>query len=123
MPIFTNNHAAAAFWQKVADGNLDDDVKELLPHVATEILHAVFHTEYIVHARRNDAAKEAVGFFGKTEKYPGIHETAKELSGLSAPDQAGVWALVSRFVPEDFDEKVAAKTLSTAKTRPKKKKT
>lgn len=79
MPLFTDNHAAALFWQRIANGDLDDDIKELLPHVATEILHAVLYAEHDRPAERAEATLKAVGFYGRSEKHPGLKNLATKL--------------------------------------------
>jgi hypothetical protein len=79
MPLFADNHAAALFWQRIAQGDLSDDVQELLPHVATEILHAVQHAEYDRPGERAEATLKAVGFYGRFETYPGLKNLATKL--------------------------------------------
>lgn len=79
MPLFTDNHEAAAFWQKVAAGEFGGDVQELLPHVATEILHAVLYAEYDRPGGRAEATLKAAGFYGKFEKHPGLKNLAIKL--------------------------------------------
>lgn len=124
MPLFTNNHAAAAFWQKVAYSDLDDDIKELLPHVATEILQAVFHDEYIVAARRSEAALKAVGFHGKTEKVPGLKELATKLMPNEPASTLAKVADLITDIPAPSDEreiKNRATSIRQMRARTKKK--
>lgn len=125
MPLFTDNHAATLFWQRVANGDLDDDIKELLPHVATEILQTVFHDEYITSARRADAALKAVGFFGRTEKVPGLKDLATRLMPNEPASNLAKVADLIADIPSPADERDIrnrAKSIQQMRARAKSKK-
>lgn len=119
MAIFENSNQAAAFWWRISQGQLDAETIAKLKDVAYEIALDVFETRYDPARQRAEAALKAVGFKGRRYKYQGLKELAESTDDdvLPPKDAAGVLGITAERLPDDFDEKTAAKSAERFRAR------
>ncbi|HMW57440.1 MAG TPA: hypothetical protein PKA47_17780 [Accumulibacter sp.] len=124
MAVFENSNQAAAFWWRIANDKLTPEMMETLREVAYTIAWDVFETQYDPAEKRTRAALKAVGFNGRRYKYPGLKEkaTAPDRGNLSDRDIAWLVGATEQNLPDDFDEKKAAKSAERFQKRARAKK-
>lgn len=119
MATLNNSNQAAEFWWRVSNGQLDAETLATLREVAYDIAFSVFETQYDPARKRAEAALKAVGFNGRRHKYQGLKElaTSSDNSVMPPRDVAGVLGITAERLPEDFDEKIAAKSAERFRAR------